>query len=84
VIDFAFENTPFPSSLSEEKHETLLSLVLTILEVMSFTISDPSEGLQLLLGGQQKLMENAGLLARATARPHPQIPGSGKDGCEGM
>jgi hypothetical protein len=68
--DFAFENAPLPSSLKEGKHETLLSLVLTIFEVVSFTISDPRKGLQLLLRGQRKLIQRGGYWQ---ARPHIHI-----------
>ncbi len=68
--DFAFESAPLPSSFGEGKHETLLSLVLTMFEVISFTISDPRKGLHLLLRGQRKLIARGGYWQ---ARPHVHI-----------
>lgn len=68
--DFAFESAPLPSSHSEGKQETLLSLLLTIFEVISFTVSDPRKGFQLLLRGQRKLIARGGYWQ---ARPHIHI-----------
>jgi hypothetical protein len=68
--DFAFESAPLPSSLTEGKQETLLSLVLTMFEAISFTISDPRKGLPLLFRGQRNLITRGGYWQ---ARPHVHI-----------
>jgi hypothetical protein len=68
--DFEFDTAPLPSSLEPGEHESLLSLVLTIFEVVSFTISEPRKGLRLLFFGQRKLYKRGGYWQ---GRPHVHI-----------
>jgi len=68
--DFEFDIAPLSASLEPGEHESLLSLVLTIFEVVSFTISEPRSGLRLLLFGQRNLYQRGGYWQ---GRPHVHI-----------
>jgi hypothetical protein len=68
--DFEFDTAPLPSSLEPCQHESLLSLVLTIFEVVSFTISAPRRGMRLLFLGQRNLYKRGGYWQ---GRPHVHI-----------
>lgn len=66
--DFTFKTAPLPSTIDER--ETLISLAMTIFDVVSFVASQPRVGLELLIYGQRPLIQRGNYWE---GRPHIHI-----------